>query len=472
MGCRHSTPGSTSGSTDPSLAFEAAFTAVSSEFPEFDFSAHFGETEENLRLVAADFLSRKHFENIDQFFEPELDFQGLDNGIVNMEEFQNDFNRCPEWSLLHPDEHSARRWPFRWLCFFYLTTVPNVPAELIRQVLRRDTALRGSIPSIYQWLVYTKRQAIAPAVLRELFLHFDPCLMLYKQSDLDHPLFNDRPPLQYFLENNIHAELILDVLGKMKYDWSYIFGDVFHLFDKSELVPATFLSILQKYFEYRNEHMPIWEISERVLGHRSQLYFDGICPQYTEYMPILEIRERALDHRYFDGSCPTASVLFALAKFDKAANRRINRLTGCLEPFPNYARQCLWSECWWRSYFVKLRDQVLVPTSNGLHPFFCALRMGYSWRPVLRDIVEADPSVLATIDPVEKLPPFLVAACTVPSKHEFAAKESCCRFPMEKDLIHLDTIYHLLHASPSILQSLFQPGALGHGDATKSGTIE
>jgi hypothetical protein len=58
-------------------------------------------------------------------------------------------------------------------------------------------------------------------------------------------------------------------------------------------------------------------------------------------------------------------------------------------------------------------------------PLFTALRLGYSWQPVLKDILNANPSALESADFVEGLPAFALSA-TVTCFDSLHSPMSCC----------------------------------------------
>ncbi|OEU22874.1 hypothetical protein FRACYDRAFT_233039 [Fragilariopsis cylindrus CCMP1102] len=102
------------------------------------------------------------------------------------------------------------------------------------------------------------------------------------------------------------------------------------------------------------------------------------------------------------------------------------------------------------------RQTVLV-----MSPLLYAISLGFPWNSVLRDLVAADPSALESVDFVELLPPFLMAATVGCTPRMCPARVAGTNY--SEDLIFADrttveNIFELLRANPAMLAKASEKG--------------
>jgi len=111
---------------------------------------------------------------------------------------------------------------------------------------------------------------------------------------------------------------------------------------------------------------------------------------------------------------------------------------------------------------ISLNEKLLPTTKNNnsnlltlcnrhdhhrYRPLYTAIRRKHAWRTIVRDVVKLDPSVLHSVDCIELLPPFALAA-TVSCSQSLAIPFSCDH--NNKD-VSIERIYELLRANPAVL---------------------
>jgi hypothetical protein len=102
------------------------------------------------------------------------------------------------------------------------------------------------------------------------------------------------------------------------------------------------------------------------------------------------------------------------------------------------------------------RQTVLV-----MSPLLYAISLGFPWNSVLRDLVAADPSALESVDFVELLPPFLMAAtvgCTPRMCPAQVAGTSSSEDLEVADRAAVENIFELLKANPAMLAKASEKG--------------
>jgi hypothetical protein len=119
--------------------------------------------------------------------------------------------------------------------------------------------------------------------------------------------------------------------------------------------------------------------------------------------------------------------------------------------------------CWTK--FVAAHQEIKTLTNHRqtvlvMSPLLYAISLGFPWNPVLRDLVAAGPSALESVDFVELLPPFLMAATVECTSIMCAARgvtASCCE-DEDADRAIVENTFELLKANPAMLASASEKG--------------
>jgi len=102
------------------------------------------------------------------------------------------------------------------------------------------------------------------------------------------------------------------------------------------------------------------------------------------------------------------------------------------------------------------RQTVLV-----MSPLLYAISLGFPWNPVLRDLVAADPSALESVDFVELLPPFLMAATVGCTPRLCPTRISGTSYSEYQEIavrVSVENIFELLEANPAMLAKACEKG--------------
>jgi hypothetical protein len=105
---------------------------------------------------------------------------------------------------------------------------------------------------------------------------------------------------------------------------------------------------------------------------------------------------------------------------------------------------------WWEKYIEIFRDELNTPSARGLLPLSVALRMGYQWSPVIRDMIETEPSVVEKMDSTHRLPLFLIAATANTERRGCSLPGDYARFEYS-DLNAVNNTFALLRLQPGML---------------------
>jgi hypothetical protein len=296
---------------------------------------------------------------------------------------------------------------------FFVILVPEVPLDIVQELLRvypgaieeREHDHRWNILQQIQW---ADMDTISPEVLREL-------LERYPESVLEEKLEENETPLTFFLSKNPHSEQVKVILECLRLkDMVRTLMDYYHIYD-GHITSEALMVILDRASDLERETLDLerdhegiffWEVEfdddeEESIGATTLFHFI--------FNHFVKTSDRDLFHRYLkalvkgrresgygisdvvDESSLTCCILYVLALKD-------------LEDEEN-------KEEMWVQYVNACRDDLSRPSEKiGRLPLVFALLLGHQWDPVLRDILNEDPSILNTIDRVHQLPPCLIAA--------------------------------------------------------------
>lgn len=105
-------------------------------------------------------------------------------------------------------------------------------------------------------------------------------------------------------------------------------------------------------------------------------------------------------------------------------------------------------------------DGNLLAYDRFHRPLYTAIRRKFSWRSIVRDIVKLDPSALYSVDNIERLPMFALAAAATSGTSScsqslespiFLHDDECT-----KEITATERVYELLRANPIVLFKMIQ----------------